>query len=648
VRLLYNEKDQYFYCISTYEEREIPKQAGLIWNPKLKLWTTGAFRNAEKLISYTTEEVQALIKQKCSDLDYAISMSSQTDADIEIPVPEGLEYLPFQKAGIAYASRKNTCLIGDQPGLGKTIQAIGTINLIPEIKTVLVVCPASLKINWRNELEKWLVVKRGIGILDSKSKQIQDEICIVNYDILDKLKELLTRPWDLIIADEIHLCKNPKSKRTKAAWKIFKEAKRKLLLTGTPILNRPIELQPILKELGCDFAQDFMKYTKRYCDAKQGYWGWDFSGASNLEELQQRLRESVMVRRLKKDVLKELPAKRRQIIVLSQEGYEAQVKRESTHREAIERIKKDISELGTDTGFEEDIKSLKAMKKSEQGEIMRIRHETALVKVPSVIKHCKDMMEEVNKVVVFAHHKDVIAGLALGLKEFNPLVLTGDTKVDERQAMVERFNTQPENRIFIISIKAGGVGFSLTSCSNIVNAELDWVPGNMLQTEDRLHGIERGEEGQSLLIQHIVIDGSIDAAIAKMLVEKQSVADKALDLPFEEELEKKFEEISYNIKEAEKVVDELKKKRDGKLKTEKVFTQEERSTIHWMLQYLSGMCDGAQSRDGTGFNKVDAFIGRELAGTYVLSNKQALIGKLICRKYKGQLPESEYQRIYGG
>jgi len=645
VRLLYNEKDQYFFCISTYEEREIPKQAGLTWNPKLKLWTTGAFRNAEKLISYAPEEIQALIKQKCSDLDYAISLSSQTDADIEIPVPEGLEYLPFQKAGIAYASKKTTCLIADEQGLGKTIQAIGVVNLL-QLKHILVVCPATLKLNWQREMEKWFCVKRSVYIVSSTDKEVpKRDIIIINYDILKKFESLKNEEWDAVIVDEVHKCKNPKTLRSKQVYALMKKAKHSYLLTGTPILNKPIELQPILKELGCDFAQDFMKYAKRYCAAKQGYWGWDFSGASNLEELQQRLRESVMVRRLKKDVLKELPAKRRQIIELSTNGFASQINKEQAVAKIFERVKQELDEIRNDETYREKVEELKGMKKSEFTEISKLRHETALLKVPSVIEHCKDLLESENKIVIFAHHHDVINGLREGLKEYGVVILTGEQKPEEKQQAVDSFQNDEAIRVFIGSIQAAGVGITLTAASTAVFAELDWTPGIVQQAEDRIHRI--GQEN-SVLIQHVVIDGSIDSHIAKTIVSKMEVIEKALDLPFEEELEKKFEEISYNITEAEKVVDELRKKRESKEKIEKVFTQEERSTIHWMLQYLSGMCDGAQSRDGTGFNKVDAFIGRELAGTYVLSNKQALIGKLICRKYKRQLPESEYKRIYGG
>jgi len=555
VRLLYNEKDKYFFCISTYEEREIPKSANFTWNPKLKLWTTGTFRNAEKLISYAPEEVQTLIKQKCSDLDYAISLSSQTDADIEIPVPEGLEYLPFQKAGIAYASRKHACLNADEMGLGKTVQTAGLMNLLPEIKKVLVVSPSTLKLNWQREFEKWLIKKRDIQILDTKSTKVFADICITNYESLKKLQPILSKEsWDLLVIDECHKIKSKSSDRTLFIWggervkkekgktvrnaqghKLFERiegivngnVKRKLLLTVIPILNKPVELQPILKELGCDFAQDFMKYAKRYCAAKQGYWGWDFSGASNLDELQQRLRESVMVRRLKKDVLKELPAKRRQIIELSTNGFENQINKEKEMSKVFERVKQELDEIRNDETYREKVEELKGMKKSEFTEISKLRHETALLKVPSVIEHCKDLLESENKIVVFAHHHDVINGLMEGLKEYGVVILTGEQKPEEKQQAVDSFQNKETIRVFIGSIQAAGVGITLTSASTAVFAELDWTPGIVQQAEDRIHRI--GQEN-SVLIQHVVIDGSIDSHIAKILVFKQSIIDKALNL----------------------------------------------------------------------------------------------------------------------
>ena len=174
------------------------------------------------------------------DDNAAIEDSVATNSDMQIPVPAGLEYLPYQKAGIAYAAGRKSTLIGDEMGLGKTIQAIGTIN-VTNPKTVLVVCPATLKLNWKNEMVKWLVSERTIDVVNGGGEQIPSnpDVVIINYDVLTKhAKALQSRTWDMVIMGEVHKIKNPKAKRTVVAVSI--KAKRKVLLTGTPTTQTPV------------------------------------------------------------------------------------------------------------------------------------------------------------------------------------------------------------------------------------------------------------------------------------------------------------------------------------------------------------------------------------------------------------------------
>jgi SWI/SNF-related matrix-associated actin-dependent regulator 1 of chromatin subfamily A len=203
-------------------------------------------KRALKKAGYAVSKIDdAWLVTQTVDDNAAIEQSAATNSDIQIPVPDGLEYLPYQKAGIAYAAGRNNTLIGDEMGLGKTIQAIGTINLTNP-KTVLVICPASLKLNWKSEMVKWLVSERKIDVVNGGGEQISfnPDVVIINYDVLTKhARALQSRIWDMVIMDEVHKIKNPKAKRTVVAVSI--KARRKVLLTGTPITNRPIELQPI-------------------------------------------------------------------------------------------------------------------------------------------------------------------------------------------------------------------------------------------------------------------------------------------------------------------------------------------------------------------------------------------------------------------
>ena len=467
------------------------------------LWK--AKKMAIKKAGYAVSKVDdAWVVTQTVDDNAAIERSAATASDMEIPVPDGLAYLPFQKAGIAYACDRKNTLIGDEMGLGKTIQAIGVINVTTP-KTVLVVCPASLKLNWKIEMKKWLVAERTIDIVNGGGDQIpaNPDIIIINYDVLTKhAKALQSRTWDMVIMDEVHKIKNPKAKRTVVAVSI--KAHRKVLLTGTPITNRPIELQPIAGYLDHKSFGNFFYFAKKYAGAYKSRFGWDFSGSSNLDELQRRLRQSFMIRRKKDEVLKDLPAKVRQVIVLPSKEYSNELTKEfDALADAVE-----------ETSFE----------KVSFEKMSGVRHEMALAKVNDVVDHLIDLDHQV---VVMAHHKDVVEGIKDGLEALGKTVvtLTGDCNQVQRQNAVDTFQAGAAD-VFIGTIGAAGVGITLTKSSHVVFAELDWVPGNVSQAEDRCHRIGQQD---SVLVQHLVVDGSLDARMAEVLVQKQKVLDRALD-----------------------------------------------------------------------------------------------------------------------
>ena len=423
--------------------------------------------------------------------------SRAADAAIDIPCPDGEEYRPFQRAGIAYALERDATLFADEMGLGKTIQAIGVINATKP-DTVLVVCKASIKINWRNELEKWLVDERRIDIVNGGGHPFPSDpdVVVINYDVLTKhAAELHGRTWGLVVLDECQYCKNPRAKRTKAAIAI--RAERKLALTGTPILNKPVEVQPIAGYLAPSRFGHFFRFAKRYCNAHQTEYGWDFDGSSNLPELQEQLRSSIMVRRLKADVLDDLPPKERDIKVLDGGDYREELKLESLAEAKLETTSPSIA-------FEE---------------MASERHLMALAKVPAILDHLRDIH---HPVVIFAHHKDVVAALAA---ELDAVTLTGDNSAEERQEAVESFQ-RGDVDVFIGTIGAAGVGITLTRSSHVIFAELDWTPGNLSQAEDRCHRIGQHD---SVLVQHIVVNGSIDARQVDLVVSKQEVLDASLD-----------------------------------------------------------------------------------------------------------------------
>lgn len=405
------------------------------------------------------------------------------------------------------------------------------INADESIKRVLIVCPASLKINWQREAIKWLTRPLTVGVADGKCWP-QTDVVVINYENVKKRPEIMETEWDLAVLDESHYIKNEKAQRTKATAAI--KARRRIALTGTPILNRPIELFTTLNWLDPAEWGSFWTFARRYANAHAGRFGWDLTGASNLDELQKRLRTTCMVRRLKADVLTELPPKRRQVVEL-QAGRAAlqAVLEERSRWEADESKLREIKAQaeqakadGNDTAYKEAVKALSSARMAAFTELAELRHKVALKKVPAAVEFIRDALESSSKIVVFAHHLDVIEALREGLEEFRPVVVTGSVSLDERQRAVDAFQIDPEVRLFLGNIKAAGVGLTLTAASHVLFVELDWTPGWVSQAEDRCHRIGQRD---SVLVQHLVLDGSLDANLAKMLVRKQEVSDKALN-----------------------------------------------------------------------------------------------------------------------
>jgi SWI/SNF-related matrix-associated actin-dependent regulator 1 of chromatin subfamily A len=508
-----------FEMVCHFDNRHIPKDAGFRWDGDNKAWYTEDAGIASGLLKYADDLALAAIKGTIAQEALSVEQSHLTEAEVDIPHPPGLEYRPFQKAGIAYALEHQNVLIADEPGLGKSIESLGVINSDEAVRNVLIVCPASLKLNWEREARKWLVRDFQISVINGTRKPFPGGgVVIINYDILSGYRRAIDQvAWDVLICDESHMIKNPKSARSKAVignWHRDPskrtepiKAKRRLFLTGTPILNKPIELWTTIHSLDPKTWGSWKAFTEKYCAAHETRWGWDVNGASNLTELQDRLRSRIMVRRLKSEVMTELPPKQRQVIVLPSKS--SVMKREKKFAATLEAMLKGA-----------DIPPV------EFESMSKVRHETAVDKVQDAIDHIKALMEEHQKLVVMCHHRDVLEAIASGVQEFGVVRLQGGDSESSKQDAIDRFQNDPEVRIFLGSIRAAGVGITLTAASLLLFVELDWVPGIMTQAEDRIHRI--GTAG-SVLIQHLVFADSIDARMAEAIVEKQNVIEQALD-----------------------------------------------------------------------------------------------------------------------
>lgn len=500
---------------------------------------TDTFEIASPFASFFNTAAKEQSRKKMT----AIEKSRSVKSTAAIPAPPGLDYLGYQKAGIEYACQKKDTLIGDEMGLGKTIQAIGFVNKIsPE--NVVVVCPASLKYNWLEEAQKWLVEDRWKIHVSEDASAPPDEtnFLIVNYEKLIRPNELLMwmrRIWGVMICDEAHVLKNPRSKRTNAilgadgaGLALMRRSHRSLFLTGTPVLNAPKELWPIISAISPAQFGDWDKFAERYCGPKVNpVTGWvEYKGGTNLEELQTRLRATCMVRRLKKDVLKELPPKLRQIVYLD-DG--KQIKDPAIERwnrlfgSDMAKAEAMMEAAKTEEDFKAAIKKMDAIVGIAFEEMSKFRHQTAIQKLPMAIEYIENYLNQTeSKVIVFAHHKDVLKAILSHFGE-KAIGIWGDGASDkERQEKVHVFQENPEIRLFVGGLKAAGVGITLTAASTVIFVEGDWTPATMMQAEDRAHRI--GQTNPVHIIQ-LVLRDSLDANMAKYVLRKMRLIERTLD-----------------------------------------------------------------------------------------------------------------------
>ena len=530
-----------FEFIGGFEDRHEPKKAGFEGFER-GVWFTASPARAASLAKYA--DIEAELELLMAEATKRASRS-QVGA-MSVPCPEGLRYRPYQLAGIEFMLSRPGVLQGDDMGLGKTIQVAGVINADPSIQSVLIVVPAFLKINWERELERWLTRS------------------IVNLMILsyEKIEDGLGSEWDLAVLDEAHYISNPTAKRSEAAGKI--QAKRRIAMTGTPIPNRLKTVHNIWAWCDPAGAPPRKQFLERYCELTQkvilttrlpkrifkafatyctfsgervsrmttgklwfGFlkasgekverWAYrvidDDNGHAHEAELQDRLRSSVMIRRRKQDVLDDLPPKMRMVVTLTPSGKAAKV------------IKKE-RDLCKVNGWD----AIEVEKLREPGvpafeQVSLVRHEVAKAKIEPVGRYvCTKFEGSPEKVILFAHHYDVLDGLADALKCLNPVRVDGRLSNHKRMAAVDTFQSDPNCRCLIGQIKAAGVGLNLTAGAYVLFAELDWT--DMSQAEDRAWRIGQSRE---VTVQYLVFENTLDARMARMLVHKDAVAEAALD-----------------------------------------------------------------------------------------------------------------------
>lgn len=452
-----------------------------------------------------------------------------------------------------------------------TGQAFLVMNMRQNIEA-LIVCPSILKYNWLKEARKWLVGNVKAYIYESKKIRIyekqltphnkQTTLHIINYDILPKfLERLLGTPFNFFVADESVYIKNPESNRTKVCQQLAKKAMWKIFITGTPIYNKPKDLYVPLNLIDPQMFGNAFQFYKRYCGAERKKFGKKqvvlFNGATNVDELNQILRANYMVRRMAKDVLKDLPDKIKDVIVLQEEDLSVIVEKEKA---ALGNSKKQQSQLQSDLAklrelaqnneayksiYNDKVKTLRESKFKSFGEISKIRKELAIKKVPYVIDFVKEHLESNEdpngKIVVFGHHQEVLEAIYAALRQYKPVLVYGKSSDTDRQKAIKLFSEPNDCRVFIGSMGSAGSGVDglQNHCNTMVFAELDWTPALVDQAESRL---QRIGQKNTVWVYHIVADGSIDSRIAKIMVEKEELSRQILDYRPEQIYEQMIQE----------------------------------------------------------------------------------------------------------
>ena len=470
-----------------------------------------AFPDAELTEAFTSE-VQRIKKLT------VMSDKADTTFDIE-HFGNGKKMRAFQRAGVEFVDEADgKALIADQMGLGKTIQALAYLQLHEDLRPAIIVAPASLKNNWKQEAERWLETDDTIYICSGRKPEETIEevekhsIVIINYDILPSWVDALTKEMrpQIIIYDESHNLKNSASKRTQAAATLSSRIPQRLLLTGTPVLNRPNELWTQLNIIDPERYDNFFRFASTYCNATYNGYGWDFSGASNIEQLAEELR-GIMIRRTKDQVLKELPEKTRSLVTI-----------DVSNRREYNRVEsKFLDWLEEEKGKEA---ADRASKVEQITKIEYLKQVAAKGKIHESINWIKDFLHSGEKLVVFATHKEVIDKL---FKAFDRVAvkIDGSVPVDKRQDIVEQFQTDPKIRLFIGNIQAAGVGLTLTAASNVAFLELGWTPALHDQAEDRCHRIGQKD---AVNVYYLLAEETIDEKIAELLESKREVVDAVM------------------------------------------------------------------------------------------------------------------------
>jgi SWI/SNF-related matrix-associated actin-dependent regulator of chromatin subfamily A-like protein 1 len=418
--------------------------------------------------------------------------------------------LEHQKEAVEKLAGSRRFILADDMGLGKTTATI-IAALETGAKKILIICPASLKINWQREIENYS--DRPVYIAEGKKFSTESDFVIVNYDILKNFHDIDPKKkngsilnqsnFDLVILDEAHMISNPQAQRTKIINHFVKDIKRVWLLTGTPMTSRPMNYYNLLNIIESPVAQNWMAYAIRYCQGYQFMAGrrkvWNVTGASNLEELRDRTSKQIL-RRLKEDVL-DLPDKIISPVYL--------------------RLKsKEYEELmGEYYDWFDNKKDESSSLTVQFSKLMKVRKVIANEKTKQTIEFAENIIEQGKKVIIFTNFTDTLQTIYQHFGK-QAVYLDGSCSKPHRQNAVDEFQENDKIKVFVGNLKAAGVGLTLTAAEVVIMNDLSFVPAEHAQAEDRAY---RYGQKSNVLVYYPLYENTIEGAVYDILNRKKEI-----------------------------------------------------------------------------------------------------------------------------
>lgn len=509
---------------------------GITWDSKTKAWRS-PMTSIDEALDFCRRfdlsvppELLAHADEVAERTSALIHASRATDADIEVA---GLPLLGYQRAGVQYALDARRCFIADDMGLGKTIQSIATVEAAGAYP-VAVICPPSLVLNWKAEYAKWLPDKNVAVVTDRKSfpdKGTYDVVVLGWSNIAHWAEQV--KGHQALIADESHYAKSYDAQRTKAVVKVAKTVPADglvLALTGTPVTNKPAEYAAQLEMLGR--LKDFggkMGFYRRYCAAFRDKWGhWHLEGNSNLDELNEKLRATCYVRRVKEQVLLDLPPVVQAPMLISGAAG-AMTEYRKAEANIVEWLVERAAQIAEELGVSVKSAKVRARMAAESNEhlvkMSVLRRLAARAKMEAINEWVEQVVGEGRKVVIAAHHREIVDELS---HKFGGLRIQGGQDVAEVEEHKARFMKEScaAAPVIVLSIQAAKTGHTLTSAQDVLFVELPWNWADVEQTYSRCHRL--GQEG-SVTATYMLAAGTVDEEIYDMVQRKRSVVAAATD-----------------------------------------------------------------------------------------------------------------------